>query len=302
MDIFVFYVPDTILSQIFANYLSLDDVSRFDIAICDRNKRPQFLDCLKSDHCVWFGSKDEDFGSDKITWLRRRSMKIRHLICNRISKNRALAKTISGFGSSLSWLSIQDGRISNKKIAKIVYGCRNLQYLNLSNCDKITDISIRKVGRALANLQELTLSQCDKITDVGIIKIAEGCHSLRDLILRNCYSITDSSIIRIAEGCPNLQCLTLNGDKITDACIISIAEGCLNLHSLSLTCFGNTDSITDSSIMRIAEKCRNLVDLGNQIKYLFTITYFLNNGIIINNSLNYSDNNTGNNPFNFYDY
>jgi hypothetical protein len=148
MDIFGFFVPNTVLTQILANYLSLVPVSRFDIAIRDRNKRPQFLKCIRSDHCIWLGSKDEDIGSVKITWLRRRSMTIRHLICNRISNNRALARTISGFGSSLSWLSIQDGRISNKKFAKIVYGCRNLQYLNLSNCDKITDISIRKVGKA----------------------------------------------------------------------------------------------------------------------------------------------------------
>lgn len=54
-------LPDAILSLIISQFLSLDDISVFDIAICNKKRRLSFLECVKSESCIWLGDKQRDF-------------------------------------------------------------------------------------------------------------------------------------------------------------------------------------------------------------------------------------------------
>jgi hypothetical protein len=45
-NILHYFVPQEIVCQIFSKYLSLEDIPRFDLAICNDMNRPGFLNCI----------------------------------------------------------------------------------------------------------------------------------------------------------------------------------------------------------------------------------------------------------------
>jgi F-box/leucine-rich repeat protein 14 len=63
-----------------------------------------------------------------------------------------------------------------KSIAKL----SQLESLDISHCDKITDVGIRAIA-SLSQLEILNISHCDKITDVGMGYIANGLYQLKTL-------------------------------------------------------------------------------------------------------------------------
>jgi hypothetical protein len=81
-DILHHFIPKEILCQIFSTYLTLQDISRLDLAICSNEKRPGFLEMIRSVACIWPGEKEKCFSSEGIFWLRTRDIKIRHLNCD----------------------------------------------------------------------------------------------------------------------------------------------------------------------------------------------------------------------------
>jgi hypothetical protein len=212
-DILGYFMPNAILSQIFSELLSLEDVSRFDLAICNKKKRFLFLQYLRSESCIFRGDKVNNFPSEAISWLKIRSIKIRHLKCFRI--NYDIAVNIGSFGSSLHWLSLDDKGTTDEIFIEIVEGCSNLRSLELLGCRNITDKSIIRVAENCPNLHSLVLWGNDNITDRSIIRLAEGC-SLQTLALSWCRKITIIGIEKLAEEC-NFHGLNLSRcNKFTD--------------------------------------------------------------------------------------
>jgi hypothetical protein len=54
-NILDYSIPKEILSQVFCQYLLLEDLSRFDVAICNNEKRPGYLEVIGSVACIWPG-------------------------------------------------------------------------------------------------------------------------------------------------------------------------------------------------------------------------------------------------------
>jgi hypothetical protein len=54
------FLPHEIFHHIFSSeYLSLQDISHFDVAICNHEKRPGYLDLIRSLRCIWPGDKEK---------------------------------------------------------------------------------------------------------------------------------------------------------------------------------------------------------------------------------------------------
>jgi hypothetical protein len=290
-------MPTEIHSEIFSNFLCLEDICRFDSALCNKNKRSLYLECIGSESCIWQGDDHRNFNSNAISWLQTRSIKVRHLKCNEITD--VIAVKIGSFGSCLHWLSIRcckdtvDERMDGIFVT-MIDGCPNLQSVELSNCRgtsddtiimlaercqhlrslhltgnisklnrfQITDRGIERLAEVHPNLDSLTLEQCYHITDISIKKVAEKCPKLNSLNLRSCINITDASIVRLSKGCPHLHSLHLSDcDKITDLSIIKVAEKYPHLHTLNLRRMRN---ITDRSIIMVGDSCPNLCNLHLQ--------------------------------------
>jgi hypothetical protein len=57
-------LSNEILCEIFSVFLSIQDVSRFDTAICNHNQR-SVLKVITS-ACIWYGDLSTDYDSEKI--------------------------------------------------------------------------------------------------------------------------------------------------------------------------------------------------------------------------------------------
>jgi hypothetical protein len=256
LDVLGYFVPNTILSQIFCEFLSLEDMCRFDTAICNKKRRLLFLDCIGSESCICFGNIDRNLSSYTISWLHIRSIKIRHLRCKQITND--IAVKISSFGSCLHSLSIRDiyRNFDDQKLIQIVESCHNIERVKLIECEKITDEGILKIADECPHLNFLKLFLLHEITDVSLARVGDRCPNLHTLKLSYCFRITNISIIKVVEGCPDLHSLSLCCiHNISDMSIFKLAENCPNLLNLDLQW---CDRITDTSIMSLSEGCPKL--------------------------------------------
>lgn len=257
IDVLGYFIIDALLPEIFSVLLSLKDICRFDTALCNKKKRLLFLDCIRSESCIWLGDKDRDFNSTMISWLNTRSIKIRRLKCTRISNT--IAMKVGHIGSTLHWLSLKDRNMIDESLCKIIDGCPNLQSVELNECRNITDESIIRLIETCPHLNSLDLTCCYKTTDLSVVSLAYRCPDLYSLNLDRCNNITDSSIIELADKCANLNTLNLSRLYVTDVSIIRIAEKCPHLHCLDVS---NCFNITDTSMIRLAAGCPHLERLN----------------------------------------
>jgi hypothetical protein len=92
IDVLGYFLPNALLSKIFSELLILEDICQLDSAISNKKKRPVFLECVKSEYCIWIEDTNQDFSSHGISWLKNRSIKLRHLTCGRITDDIALQR------------------------------------------------------------------------------------------------------------------------------------------------------------------------------------------------------------------
>jgi hypothetical protein len=245
-----------ILCQIFSKYLSLQDISYFDIAICNNKKRNGYLEVIGSVACIWRADRGRQFTSDGISYLSNRNIKVRYLgACGVVNNDTAMK--IAGFGAYFIGLDINNNAVSHINMIAIAEGCRNIKTLNISQCCNLTEIRLAKIAEYCYNLTDLNASDC-RITEIGIIKLAEFCHNIEVLDIRGCVEVTDRSMIRLAEGCPNITRLdTSFCDGNTDMSISKLLECCFSIRFL---CIINSN-ITDASMIMLAEYCHNIGSL-----------------------------------------
>jgi F-box/leucine-rich repeat protein 14 len=164
-------------------------------------------------------------------------------------------------------------------------GTRNLEYLGLQDCQRLTDESLRYIAAGLPKLKTINLSFCVSITDSGLRHLAK-MSSLRELNLRACDNVTDSGLAHLSEGLSGSggSCLTSLDvsfcDKIGDVALNHVAQGLFRLKTLSLSAcrisddglaqiasslpelevlhIGQCNKVTDKGLLRIAENLKQL--------------------------------------------
>ncbi|XP_075455745.1 F-box and leucine-rich repeat protein 13 isoform X2 [Ascaphus truei] len=126
--------------------------------------------------------------------------------------------------------------LNDESMRIICEGCPALLYLNLSHTD-ITNATLRMMSRCLLNLQYLSLAYCRKFTDKGLqyLPSGKGCNKLIYLDLSGCTQITVDGFKCIAAGCSTLQQLKINDMfTLTDNCILALLENCQHITSVCL--------------------------------------------------------------------
>ena len=223
-------LPDTIFCNII-ECLDWGEVGRFDTASLDRNMRKSYLVALKLGKVKvernWFWCQLVDKGI--LNWLVSRNIPV------------------------VSW----DLEVDTTKLMTIANGLPQLQSLNISDSDYITDAGIRAVATGCTQLLYLDISCCRNITDEGIEAVATGCPQLQSLNIGG-YNITDAGIRALASGLHQLQSLVMHFYYITDAGITALANGLCQLQSLDMSGCVN---ITDEGIKALATGCPQLQSL-----------------------------------------
>nr|XP_033815510.1 dynein regulatory complex subunit 6 isoform X2 [Geotrypetes seraphini] len=142
--------------------------------------------------------------------------------------------------------------VNDESVRVISEGCSALLYLNLSYTD-ITDGTLRILSRCFQNLQYLSLAYCRKFTDKGLQYLAtgKGCRKLIYLDLSGCIQISIDGFRFIAAGCSKLQHLKINDMiTLTDSCILPLIEQCQQLTSISLL---GSPHLSDNTFKALAQ-------------------------------------------------
>jgi len=100
----------------------------------------------------------------------------------------------------ISWL---DG-VNDNFLKQFIPKCRQLERLDLGNCNYITDESIVTVSVHCPNLIGLDISQCFRITSQSLIQVIDHCPQLRFLNVQNCDYITLDDLRNFKYKRPNL--------------------------------------------------------------------------------------------------
>ena len=91
-------------------------------------------------------------------------------------------------------------------LADIVLNCNHLTSLNLGFCyEQVTDAVIRFLSENCKDIEKLDLTWCDKLTDEGMANIGKHCKKLKHLIIIACHQITRAGIDIIKNSCLELQ-------------------------------------------------------------------------------------------------
>ncbi|XP_042351851.1 dynein regulatory complex subunit 6 [Plectropomus leopardus] len=112
---------------------------------------------------------------------------------------------------------------------------QGLRRLHAAECSRMTDSSLKSVA-SLKNLQHLDVSLCNKVSDTGIKYLTEGSstNQLRELNVSCCSRITDTSVMRIARKLCKMYHLNLSYcERLTDTSLEWLS--CSSICSLDIS-------------------------------------------------------------------
>lgn len=111
---------------------------------------------------------------------------------------------------------------------------RGLQQLDISGCNRITDVSLR-FAFSFKELINLNLSKCQQITYEGIEHLVKNCPSIEYFNLTDCYNLKDEAVTEIVKRLRRLIQLELRGcNQLTDQALEAIKSHCDKLKFLDV--------------------------------------------------------------------
>ncbi|XP_032852197.2 dynein regulatory complex subunit 6 isoform X3 [Tyto alba] len=210
------HLPEAALLQVF-RYVNL-----VDLATCAQVSQTWML--LTQNSSLW---SDINFSSVK--------HKVQdQTVVNILQKWRPYVLSLNLRGCySLHWTSF-----------KSISECKNLQDLNLSECQGLNDESMRLISEGCRSLLYLNLSYTD-ITN-GTLRLLPSFPNLQYLSLAHCRKFTDKGLLYLGSGrgCHKLIYLDLSG------CIQALVEKCQQIMSVV---FLDSPHLSDATFKALAE-------------------------------------------------
>ncbi|XP_072509253.1 F-box and leucine-rich repeat protein 13 isoform X1 [Notamacropus eugenii] len=168
---------------------------------------------------------------------------------------------------NLQELNVSECEGINDEVMKYVLeGCPALTHLNIAHTD-ISNRTVRLLSRCFPNLQKLSLAYCRKFTEKALLYLSsgKGCHKITDLDLSGCTQISVQGFMDLACSCTRIKHLVINDmPTLTDSCIKVLVERCKNITSvvfigsphLSDTAF---KYLTDCSLSKVRVEGNNRI-------------------------------------------
>ncbi|XP_019896160.2 dynein regulatory complex subunit 6 [Esox lucius] len=135
---------------------------------------------------------------------------------------------------------------------------KNLVYLNISCCSRVSDMGMRYLteGPSASKLRELHLGHCSRISDLCIMRVVQKCSKLNHLSVCHCENLTDSALEWLG-GCSSLLSLDISGCNVTDQGLTALGGNPGLKKLVASECVW----ITDNGIEKLCRQVRDLEDL-----------------------------------------
>ena len=120
----------------------------------------------------------------------------------------------------------------------------------------VGDSALVSFSQNCSNIEKLNLSTCNKLSDKTFHSLASNCIKLHTLDISSCSNLTDHSLKAIGQGCP----LVSSGNmyyNILDQIIVKLTS--VNISWCDL--------ITQSGIAALSQGCRKLKSFISKVKF-----------------------------------
>ncbi len=109
--------------------------------------------------------------------------------------------------------------------------------MRISGCSRITGMaSFEAICKCCRNISYLDLTNCSAVSDYAMIHFAQnGAPTLSHVLLGGCSKVTHTGIEWLVSGCPNLVLLNLKGTKVTTLTSLKLLHDRYNRSELSVT-------------------------------------------------------------------
>ena len=250
-------MPDEFVIEIFLEWLPIEELAVFDLALTNHHYRNKFLYLLR--HTVHRGvlsvsrnKRGYKFDSGVAAWLESRNVFMRAVkFCDR--KRDIPAGFLARTGKQLLKIDLTGCRkVSDAGLLEFVRRCPRLEDVSLGGCEDILDTAVASLAKHCPGLHTVDLDNT-RVSDTGLASLGEGCRALKSIRLSSIMS--DTGLRKLAKGCPRLEDVSLERCRdITDGGVASLTHHCTGLHTLIL--WGT--EVTDTGLASLGAVCRAL--------------------------------------------
>lgn len=286
-----------LISFILTSWISLIDLSLFDIAICNRYTRPLYLDCLENKTIAY--EMKNSLNDEIIHWIFMRKLKINQIIIDNHAFSCKSLEIIKNW-HHLQGLTIQTtlqskpryNRLNQSKIHEIikfypmlrsikllfssqVMHCNEILLQVLQYCHELEEIDIRcSINTTSENEVDIVVYNTifhDSSTNIAvqgynciqddvICALLQSCHDLKTFKMIK-IGMNNSIPLQLSRSCNSLQTLDLsnNAGLIISSSFISIAKSCPDLMNLNIS--WNEDGVNDEVVSAFLHYCPLLTSL-----------------------------------------
>ncbi|XP_067861092.1 F-box and leucine-rich repeat protein 13-like [Heptranchias perlo] len=115
--------------------------------------------------------------------------------------------------------------VTNIGLQKFYHNMFDLEYLDVSHCLLVSDLSMKTLAFCCRRLISLNIAGCPKITDLSIQYLAGVCHYIFFLDISGCISLSDSIFTFLKKGCKKLRMLKmLYCTRITNQAVKAVSN------------------------------------------------------------------------------
>jgi len=100
-------------------------------------------------------------------------------------------------------------------------GCHKLNHLAL-NETKVTDGTISKILTGCAELRYLNISTCSQLTEGIVSRLIKSGGNLRHLVTQNLTFLNDAEIQKLTAGLNKLELLDISWNRVTEGALTKI--------------------------------------------------------------------------------
>ena len=150
-----------------------------------------------------------------------------------------MLETLTGYCPSLKILNISMCEyLTDDGVSNILSTMTSLTEVILLG-SHIGDHGISQIAENCPNLMSIDVTDCQRVTDVGIINLVTNCKSLEKLIINDSpfssSNITNEALLQIGRSCPNLKTLAVAKSNINNIGVNAVCKGCPRLGKLDVS-------------------------------------------------------------------
>ncbi|MEM1283697.1 MAG: BTB/POZ domain-containing protein [Chlamydiota bacterium] len=175
-----------------------------------------------------------------------------------LQNTRTFSERLKGLPIDLEQLDLSMCEwLSEVTLKTVIEVCPHLKVLKLNSNTQLCHKCWSQL-HLLDNLEHLEISRCNQISDDDFLVITRGCPYLRTLSIEGCSRLTDNSLVELSMANSGLVNVDFSRTSATDAAITELAYRNWQLRELKLH---RCKSISDHAIKEVVRLASNLQSL-----------------------------------------